>query len=349
MRAVMGPQSRFAIVAAAMAEGSRMKPVDRLPVRCRKGKVKAGAGHVPAFRLMLDRQLVAAARRAITDRLIRFAGSQIFPDPDISKRGERRIVKGRRAPDIGNAEGEVMEHVHGGGLRRSLIGCDEMLSAHPLGHKRRQHLEYRQDTRLTYFHYRDNFSYMENISIDTGSMDQRIARRLKGLRVEREWSLDELARRSMVSRATLSRLENAEVSPTAQVLGKLCSAYGLTMSRLMHMVEDEFAPLIRRDAQAVWIDPSVGFRRRSVSPPAQTLAGEMLECELDPGARISYDNPPRPGLEHYLLLIDGQLEVSVDGQAHALNPGDCLRYQLFGPSTFATSEHSGARYVLFML
>ncbi|WP_223611562.1 helix-turn-helix domain-containing protein [Phyllobacterium calauticae] len=180
-------------------------------------------------------------------------------------------------------------------------------------------------------------------------MDQRIAKRLKGLRAEREWSLDELARRSMVSRATLSRLENAEVSPTAQVLGKLCSTYGLTMSRLMHMVEDEFAPLISRDAQAVWIDPSVGFKRRSVSPPAQTLAGEMLECELDPGVRISYDNPPRPGLEHHLLLIEGQLEVAVDGQTHALNPGDCLRYQLFGPSAFATSEHSGARYVLFML
>lgn len=224
-----------------------------------------------------------------------------------------------------------------------------MLSVHRLGHKRRQHPEYLHETRLTYFLYRDNFSYMENISIDTAAMDQRIAKRLKGLRAEREWSLDELARRSMVSRATLSRLENAEVSPTAQVLGKLCSTYGLTMSRLMHMVEDEFAPLISRDAQAVWIDPSVGFKRRSVSPPAQTLAGEMLECELDPGARISYDNPPRPGLEHHLLLIEGQLEVTVDGQTHALNPGDCLRYQLFGPSAFATSEHSGARYVLFML
>ena len=36
-----------------------------------------------------------------------------------------------------------------------------------------------------------------------------------------------------VSRASLSRLENAEVSPTASVLGRLCAAYGLTMSRLM--------------------------------------------------------------------------------------------------------------------
>lgn len=182
--------------------------------------------------------------------------------------------------------------------------------------------------------------------MDESDIDRRIAQRLRTLRAERKWSLDELAKRSEVSRATLSRLENAEVSPTANVLGKLGAAYGLTISRLMHLVEDNFAPVIRRDMQPVWTDSTVGFRRRSVSPPAQTLVAELLECELQPGTRIAYDAPPRLGLEHHLLLTEGQLEVSVDGQTHALQPGDCLRYQLFGTSAFATPAHSGARYIL---
>jgi transcriptional regulator with XRE-family HTH domain len=190
---------------------------------------------------------------------------------------------------------------------------------------------------------------MENTYSNNTSIDQLIAQRLKSLRAGRGWSLDELARRSNVSRATLSRLENAEVSPTASVLGKLCAAYSLTMSRLMHMVEDDFTPLIRRSTQSVWKDPTIGFRRRSVSPPAQTLAGEVLECELEPGTRITYDRPPRSGLEHHLLLIEGQLEVSVDEQTYDLRPGDCLRYQLFGPSVFATPEQCAARYILFIL
>src|SRR6185437_455408 len=110
---------------------------------------------------------------------------------------------------------------------------------------------------------------MESANADQTSLDRLLAQRLKSLRAERGWSLDELARRGAVSRATLSRLENAEVSPTASVLGKLCAAYGLTMSRLMHLVEDDFAPLVRRDAQPLWTDPTIGFRRRSVSPPAR--------------------------------------------------------------------------------
>ena len=190
---------------------------------------------------------------------------------------------------------------------------------------------------------------MESTLSDTTSIDRLIAQRLKSLRAERGWSLDELAKRSNVSRATLSRLENAEVSPTTSVLGKLCAAYGLTLSRLMRLVEDDYIPLIHKDQQPIWTDPTIGFQRRSVSPPARTLAAEVLECELEPGVRITYDRPPRSGLEHHLLMIEGQLEISVDGQSYDLRPGDCLRYQLFGSSTFATPEQCGARYVLFIV
>lgn len=169
------------------------------------------------------------------------------------------------------------------------------------------------------------------------------------MRAERQWSLEDLASRSDVSRATLSRIENAEVSPTAAVLGKLCAAYGMTMSRLMLRIEEDFAPVLRKEDQPVWIDSETGFRRRSISPPARNLAGEALECELQAATRIAYDGSPRPGLEHHLLLIEGQLELTVDGRVYQLRSGDCLRYQLFGASLFVTPEHSGARYFLFMV
>jgi glyoxylate utilization-related uncharacterized protein len=133
------------------------------------------------------------------------------------------------------------------------------------------------------------------------------------------------------------------------VLGRLAAAYGLTISRLMHLVEDDFEPLIRAAAQPVWTDSSIGFRRRSVSPPAQTLAAEILECVLEPGAHVAYDRPPRAGLEHHLLMIAGQLEITVDGRTYDLRPGDCLRYQLFGRSAFATPAKSGARYILVVV
>jgi transcriptional regulator with XRE-family HTH domain len=179
--------------------------------------------------------------------------------------------------------------------------------------------------------------------------DGCLAQRLKELRIARSWSLDELARLSGVSRATLSRIENAEVSPTAAVLGRLAAAHGLTMSRLIRMAEDAYPPLLAREAQPVWTDPATGFCRRSVSPPARTLAGEVIEAELPPGTVIAYDRPPLPGLEHHLVMLDGSLSLSVDGNSYELRRGDCLRYQLHGASRFATARSRGARYLLFIV
>lgn len=180
-------------------------------------------------------------------------------------------------------------------------------------------------------------------------LDTRIAERLKALRLEHGWSLEALATRSGVSRATLSRLENGEVSPTTTVLARLCSTYGMTLSRLMLMAEEAFAPLVAREDQPEWRDGPAGFTRRSVSPPAASLAGEAIECHLAPGSDIAYDAPPRPGLEHHLILIDGALTIHVESAVHVLKPGDCLRYRLYGESRFETPAETPARYLLFMV
>lgn len=181
------------------------------------------------------------------------------------------------------------------------------------------------------------------------SLDHRIASRLKALRSERGWSLEGLAERSGVSRATLSRLEKGEVSPTATVLGKLCAAYRLTLSRLMAMVEPDFAPFVRRDRQQAWTDPETGFVRRPVSPPSDALAAEVLECEIPAQARLVYDRPPKSGLEHHIVMLSGSLRITVDDQTYRLEAGDCLRYRLFGPSVFEAASGVPARYMLVML
>ena len=187
-----------------------------------------------------------------------------------------------------------------------------------------------------------------NSTIDS-TFDNQIAARLRTLRAERNWSLDELARLSGVSRATLSRLENADVSPTASVLGRLCAAYGMAMSRLMRMVEEEFAPVVPRDEQWVWSDPKNSFERRSVSPPNAALAGEVVECTLGPGTRIPYPEASKAGLEHHLVLLEGRLRLTIAGRMHELGAGDCLRYQLYGATEFVTPCDTGAKYLLFMV
>jgi transcriptional regulator with XRE-family HTH domain len=190
---------------------------------------------------------------------------------------------------------------------------------------------------------------LEDVAADPSSLDRQIGAGLRRLRQERGWSLEQVAERSGVSRASLSRLENGDVSATAQVLGKLAAAYGLTASRLLHRLEGSGRALMRRNEQPVWQDSSNGFARRVVSPPGEPLAGEVIEAQIPAGIRIGYDAPPRPGLEHHLVMLEGALTLHVEGESHALRAGDCLRYVLFGSSRFETPPTHGARYLLFMM
>ncbi|WP_425098956.1 helix-turn-helix domain-containing protein [Tropicibacter sp. S64] len=177
-------------------------------------------------------------------------------------------------------------------------------------------------------------------------LTERLSERLSALRSARGWTLDKLAAQSGVSRAALSRLENAEVSPSADVLARLAAAYGMTPSRLLGMVEDGFAAHVRRDDQPISRDGVNGVTRRTVSPPAQALAGEVQECRLAPGAQVLQETPPVPGQEHHLILLTGALQAEVDGRTYSLAQGDALRFRPYHAVRFVTEPGQGAKYLL---
>jgi len=177
------------------------------------------------------------------------------------------------------------------------------------------------------------------------STEYRLAQRLAELRLVKGWSLEDLADITGISRASLSRIERAETSPTAALLNKLCAAYGLTMSRLLSEVEENAAQHLHPAQQTVWIDAENGFERRSLSPAGSAYRAELVEGKLRAGARIEYDIPPVVGLEQHIWLLDGVLEISMDQQHWRLTAGDCLRFHLFGRSSFHAPE-TAAHYAL---
>jgi transcriptional regulator with XRE-family HTH domain len=178
------------------------------------------------------------------------------------------------------------------------------------------------------------------------SFEDRLVQRLAALREECGMSLEELATASGISRATLSRLERGESSPTAALLGKLCAVYGTPMSRLIAEVEVMPAQLIRAAEQAVWSDPESGFERRMVSPPARGYKAELIEGRLPAGAVIEYPQPPVRGLEQHMWMLSGELDYTLEGVTHRLKKGDMLRFHLYGATRFSCPGPHGAHYLI---
>ena len=70
-------------------------------------------------------------------------------------------------------------------------------------------------------------------TIVTESLDERLAARVALEREARGWPVAELAERSGVSRAMISKIERGEVKPTASLLGKLSTGSQLATVALV--------------------------------------------------------------------------------------------------------------------
>lgn len=157
-------------------------------------------------------------------------------------------------------------------------------------------------------------------------LEQSLAARVRAERETRGWSLSDLAQHSGVSRAMISKVERAEASPTAALLGRLSGAFGLTLSTLLARAEGDASGVGRLATaarQPVWRDPATGYLRRGISPPG--AEPELVHVELPPGARVPY---PASAYAHLrgqcVWVLAGALVFREGAVEHRLAVGDCL-------------------------
>lgn len=177
--------------------------------------------------------------------------------------------------------------------------------------------------------------------------DRLIGARVKARRVAAGLSLEALAARSGVSRAAISRIERGEASPTAQLLGRLCSGLGIDLGWLFQAESEAPQPLARRAGQPVWTDPQSGYTRRNLTPAGATSPVRMIEVTLPPGARVVFEVPTLERIvDQQIYLLEGELVRTLGEESWRLAAGDCLHLRLTTGSTFHNPGDVPARYVL---
>jgi transcriptional regulator with XRE-family HTH domain len=187
---------------------------------------------------------------------------------------------------------------------------------------------------------------MENFDAE---LEIAIGERLKALRAAAGLTLDQLADRSGVSRAMISRIERAEASPTAALLARLCEGLGLTLSAFFAPEEPSSSPLSRRSQQRLWRDPTTGYLRRSVSPEGMPGPIDIVEVEFPAGARVSF--PPRAQsrvMTQHVWLFEGALDMVLPDVTHRLQPGDCLFMDIGDAFEFHNPSDKPARYAVIL-
>lgn len=183
------------------------------------------------------------------------------------------------------------------------------------------------------------------MSTIVNELNARLAARIRAERERRGWSLGDLGERAGVSKAMISKIERAETSPTAVLLGRLSGAFGLTLSSLLSGAEGEAPLLTRRGDQEQWRDPATGFRRTAISPPG---AGplELVQGELPAGKAISYPAAAYRFIAQQIWVLEGELRFHEGELVHDLRAGDCLALRGAFDCTFENASAAPCRYLV---
>jgi len=158
--------------------------------------------------------------------------------------------------------------------------------------------------------------------------------------------LDDLASRTGVSRAMISRVERGEVNASAVVLDKLCGGLGMTLSQLFSRAET--SPLSRRAEQPTWTDPLSGYLRREIAPPGTGSPVHIVEVEFPAGAEVSLEQSRFRVIEQYVWLLEGAIEITLPTGTYALAPGDCLHMSPNEGITFRNPGEKPTRYAVIL-
>jgi transcriptional regulator with XRE-family HTH domain len=186
---------------------------------------------------------------------------------------------------------------------------------------------------------------LRHAASETAHDTRLLAERLKQERLQRAWTIAQLADRSGVSRAMISKVERGEASPTAALLGRLSGAFGLTLSTLLARAESSGDRLSRVASQESWTDPSSGYVRRAVSPRAGGPL-ELVSVLLPEGARVSYPASAYAFLHHQVLVLAGTLRFREGAVDHVLHAGDCLEFGNPAECTYFNSGPGKCRYLV---
>ena len=174
--------------------------------------------------------------------------------------------------------------------------------------------------------------------------------RLRELRGRQGLSLKALAEKSGVSAGMLSEIERGSKNPTVRLAYQISLALGCTISELVERERDESSTrseAIVRDAPSSVVE-SAGLLREGHQNPLLHGRLEVALYTLEPGATSEEMAPNLPGTIELVIVIDGSLELTLDGESRVLRKGASASHGVHATEYRNPSDTDRCRFLVLI-
>jgi transcriptional regulator with XRE-family HTH domain len=172
------------------------------------------------------------------------------------------------------------------------------------------------------------------------------ASELRARRVKAGLTLEGLAQKSRVSKSMISKVERGDVQPSLDIAVRLAEALNTSLSEMVR--HDEYARVVKiaRKDQSVVRDPARKWERRLLSPIFTGASLEVLYATVKPKVNLGTFPRHAQGTEEYIVVLRGELRISINGAAHLLRTGDSLFFEANKDHSLGNPSTRPAEYLI---
>jgi transcriptional regulator with XRE-family HTH domain len=164
-------------------------------------------------------------------------------------------------------------------------------------------------------------------------------------RAERGWSLAQLAERAGLSTAAVHKIEKSGMTPTIASLMKVAAALGKSVGYFVEEVEaTRPVTVIRSDERTRLYTSKQGLELQNISGRYGPFWVAGAEAHLEPLADSGPVPMSHPG-EELVLVVDGRMTFTIDGESYALGSGDSIHFRTVRPHSWANPDDRPARAI----
>ena len=157
-------------------------------------------------------------------------------------------------------------------------------------------------------------------------IERVIGQQIGVLRKARGLKLDELAKAARISKALLSKIENAKVSSPISTYSNIAEALGVNLGDLIREEQEVGCVVLPKHERKL-----VSKKRTPYGYQFESLGYKWPNKNFEPFLLTYWPQPKGSPLPHFkfegeefIFLIEGEFEMVYDKERHHLKSGDCI-------------------------
>lgn len=170
--------------------------------------------------------------------------------------------------------------------------------------------------------------HLEDIEVRENAINLAIARRVREYRQQIGLTVGQLAERSGISKGMLSKIENAQASPSLATLARLSAAISVPVTAFFRGLEEEHDAIFVRAGQGIEI-----VRRGSRGGHEYRLLGSLrgTNRQLEPLlVTLTEREEVFPLFQHdgpeLIYMLSGTMEYGYGSSRYTMRAGDALQF-----------------------